>query len=427
MKKGNCLTADGISQVLKDFEGVQGVKKLFFDKYTAEEQKTIIEMAKVKLGEDLVSRWQKTLDAMMVYDAQKAAEEEKAKAARKKSFQNKIKGTDISYSIAIARSPYDKEKVQKNKKTLYIFTDNLQAHNAAVEERNSRGIKGGKIVSSKNLIDIPEGPTINVHQSTAQIRTDLNGEPFSNTRGLVTKLNAEEGKNKWIGEKGYFTEEDKEAFIEANKSVIKEIKELLALKDSEGKPKYTSIVFPEMLGDKKAGLTKDLATELSNMLREELGLITRVEKRNKLKGEEKDSPDYYTIQILKLTEEKAPKEDKKTEPKQAQKSPNKIEQGTVKEVEYTQSKNKLLTRRMAENISSTDLTLVISTNFTLDTIKQRRDIAKSQGKYLDSAISKDKNTEEFELNVNNARKAARGLAAKWRKLGFKTDNVSAHL
>ena len=151
----------------------------------------------------------------------------------------------------------------KNPKTLYIYSENLQASNVIFGEEIGETIK------------VKQGVKLNVSGTSALIRTNDNGEVRKNVIGIVTKKNAQNEDGNFINESGFFedTNEDFEAFTKANTRSITKIKELLLAADSS----YTQIEFPKGFALDKARLPKRFAEWLQKTLFEELGINTQIE------------------------------------------------------------------------------------------------------------------------------------------------------
>lgn len=201
----------------------------------------------------------------MIADA--IANERNRKAEEKAELESLTNGKIGDAVVSIGKN-VSKSEPRNNKDTLYVFTDNLQAHNAVTNNK----------VSVNGLIEPTNGVTINVSRTSALMRTDTNGTPNLNIRGLVVKKNAQDINGKWVQEEGVFndTDEEFEAFKSVNEAIIKNIARVLGV-NSE-KPIYSKVSFVKRIALDNAGLPERFAKELAKMLKDELGLDSQVLK-----------------------------------------------------------------------------------------------------------------------------------------------------
>ena len=213
----------------------------------------------------------------MIADA--IANERNKKAEEKAELELLTNGKIGDATLSIGRN-ISKSDPRNNKDTLFIYTDNLQAHNA---------VTGDKI-SVNGLIEPTDGATINVSKTSALMRTDTNGTPNPNVRGLVVKKNAQDVNGKWIQEEGVFddTDEDFEVFKSVNEGIIKDTAKALGVNDE--KSIYSKVAFVKRIALDNAGLPKRFAKELAKMLKDELGLDSQILKS-------KVGKDLYGLEI----------------------------------------------------------------------------------------------------------------------------------
>ena len=189
-----------------------------------------------------------------------SANKEKELAKTKEEI-NKIGNADLVFNPRVK-----KNEPRDNKDTLYLFTDNLQAHNALSDSPTQVG----------GLIEPKNGVEVNVKATSAIIRTDTNGDPQSNVIGIVVKKNAQDSQGVFISknhaskEASIFIEADRDAFNQINGTIIDKIAELV-----NGKT-YSKVSMPQKIALNNAGLPKVLAEDLAKMLEEKLGLVTQV-------------------------------------------------------------------------------------------------------------------------------------------------------
>lgn len=194
-----------------------------------------------------------------IIDAIAAARRQKAKET--KALNNtKIGKAEVHVGEKISKSaPKD------NPNTVYIFTDNLQAHNALSEEK----------VTVPGIIVPTDGVKVNVSSTSAALRTNTNGDKNSNTFGLVVKKNAQGKDGAFLhnGE-GVFedTDEEFQAFVALNDKIITQIKEMLEAKDSP----ITDLHIVGKVALDNAGLPKRFAEALRNLLYNKLGISAMV-------------------------------------------------------------------------------------------------------------------------------------------------------
>lgn len=183
---------------------------------------------------------------------------------KKEEERRILENNTIGKAIVQVGGNVRKGDPQNHRDVLYVFTDNLQAHNELSTDR----------VPNSTLISPKGGITLNVKGSSALMRTDTNGEANRNAIGIVTKKNAQGKDGKFLTETGNFedTDEDFNSFVEANRRVIARIKEALLKEDSE----YKRVIFTKELALEKAGLPKRFAEALQNMLEKELGIKTQI-------------------------------------------------------------------------------------------------------------------------------------------------------
>ena len=161
-----------------------------------------------------------------------------------------------------------KDAPTKNPNAVYIFTDNLQAHNAFLDK--------GARVAVPGLI-VPEGGQVktNVSKTSALLRTNTNGDRNSNTLGLVVKKNAQGKDGKFLRDgDGVFEDTDAEfnAFVDINGKIIESIKSMLENPNSE----VTDLYLVKNIALENAGLPLRFAEALRNMLAKRLGITSQV-------------------------------------------------------------------------------------------------------------------------------------------------------
>ena len=183
------------------------------------------------------------------------------KVEEKRILENNTIGKAV---VQIGGEKVKKTDPQNHRDVLYVFTDNLQAHNALSDST----------VTNSTLITPTGGVKVNVNATSASMRTDTDGSKNRNTFGIVTKKNAQGKDGKFLIDTGNFedTDEDFFSFVEANKRVIASIKEALLAEDSP----YKRAIFVKSLALEKAGLPRRFAEALQNMLSKELGIDTQI-------------------------------------------------------------------------------------------------------------------------------------------------------
>lgn len=199
--------------------------------------------------------------AEYISQARTESANKKKELAKAKEEISKIGNADLVFN-----SKVKKNEPRDNKDTLYLFTDNLQAHNSLTDTPTQ--VEG--------LIEPKNGVEVNVKGTSAIIRTDTNGDPQPNAIGIVVKKNAQDAQGVFISknhtskEASIFTEADREAFNQVNSTIIDRIAEL-----TKGK-EYTKVSMPQRMALDNAGLPRVLAEDLAKMLEEKLGLVTQV-------------------------------------------------------------------------------------------------------------------------------------------------------
>lgn len=169
-------------------------------------------------------------------------------------------------TVKIAKEPWKKSTPANNPNSIYLYGENLQAHNKFASDEDKVSIPG--------LVEVSGGPKTNVQATSAVIRTNTNDDKYPNTFGIITKKNAQNKAGKFIKDEGTFTDTDEEfrAFVSVNAKVISQIKDLL---EQENSP-ITELNLPEKLAVDNSGLPLRFAEALSNMLYKQLGISTQV-------------------------------------------------------------------------------------------------------------------------------------------------------
>lgn len=189
-----------------------------------------------------------------------------ANARNKKEEERKLLENDTigKAVVQIGGERVKKTDPQNNRDVMYVFTDNLQAHN----------VLSAEAVSNSTLIAPKDGVKVNVNATSASMRTDTDGEANRNAFGIVVKKNAQGKDGRFLTDTGNFedTEEDYKSFVEANRKVIASIKEALLAEDSP----YSRVIFVKNMALEKAGLPKRFAEALRDMLSQELGITAQI-------------------------------------------------------------------------------------------------------------------------------------------------------
>lgn len=208
-----------------------------------------------------------TMDALLSQDYRLIVLNAIGAAKDKKEKERKaLENTKIGKAEVTIGKQVNKADPQNNRDILYVFTDNLQAHNALAEE--------GETIYNSSLI-APKGEVItSVKNTSAVMRTDTDGEKNRNAIGIVTKKNAQGKDGKFLNNSGNFedTEEDFQSFIEVNRKNIRKIKSLL----TDNKSEYKEVIFVGTMALDKAGLPRRFAEALQQMLFEELGISSMI-------------------------------------------------------------------------------------------------------------------------------------------------------
>lgn len=212
--------------------------------------------------------------------------------ARIEKMQEKqaLESNKIGDATFTVGEKFKKNSPRKERDTIFIFADNLQASNEVFGEQIG------------DTIEVSDGTKLNVRSTSALVRTDSNGDPNPNAVGLVIKKNAQNENGVFIDEEGYFQDNDKDfdAFVAANQRALDRIKELLEGKDH----KYTKISMVSSLATEKAALPRRFAEKLAEMLEKELGIFTQLVPNGK----------GFGLKVMKLGKQKKTKEqDKKKE------------------------------------------------------------------------------------------------------------------
>ena len=237
-----------------------GLKRLGIN--TGELSRASIEAALNKL----MSEKSYTIEALLQPEHKQEILNAIAQARTQKAKETEALNNDkIGNATVYIGQPFSKTSPAKNPNALYVFTDNLQAHNALTEDK----------VAAPGLVVPDGGVKVNVNGTSAMLRTNTNGDRNPNTLGLVVKKNAQSKDGKFLNDgQGVFedTDADYEAFVNANTKIIKEIKEKLEMKDSP----YTALHLVGKIAMEKAGLPKRFAEALQTMLYNQLGISTQV-------------------------------------------------------------------------------------------------------------------------------------------------------
>ena len=242
---------------------LRGTTKVSTKGLTREELIAIVSqiMTDKRLSEETVISTLKSQEGISLlndYIGKARIEKQKEEQELKKLYESKVQGVKFS----VATTHFTKNDPVRNPTTLYIYADNLQASNEVFGEQIG------------DTIEVEGGVKLNVNGSSAQIRTNNNGDVNPNVIGIVTKKNAQRADGRFITEEGYFqdTDEDLAIFEEANKRVIDKIKRLLSSEES----KFSSIVMVQGLATEKSSLPQRFAERLQQMLREELKIETQL-------------------------------------------------------------------------------------------------------------------------------------------------------
>lgn len=193
---------------------------------------------------------------------------ERNKRAEEKAELEALTNGKIGDAVLSIGERVSKNDPRNNKDTLYVYTNNLQAHNAVT----------GDEVSVDGLIEPADGATINVSRTSALMRTDTNGTPNPNVKGLVVKMNAQDANGRWIQEDGVFKDTDEafEVFKSVNEGIVKDIAKVLGINGERAT--YSKVSFVKRIALDNAGLPERFAKELAKMLKDELGLDSQVLK-----------------------------------------------------------------------------------------------------------------------------------------------------
>lgn len=190
-----------------------------------------------------------------------------ATARQKKEEENRaLKKDTIGKAKVHIGERFKKTDPQNHPDALYVYTDNLQAYNAFTEKKVS--VPGLIVPDSKQVIT-------NVNSTSAQLRTNTNGDRYPNTIGFVTKKNAQGKDGTWLNNgQGVFEDNDEEfkAFVEINTEIAKTIKERLEAQGST----VADFYFPERMALDKAGLPKRFAEALQSIIYNQLGISSQV-------------------------------------------------------------------------------------------------------------------------------------------------------
>ena len=215
---------------------------------------------------DLATSKNMTIDALLEVPNKELILNAVANARIKKEEEKRIleNNTIGKAVVQIGGEKVKKTDPQNHRDVMYVFTDNLQAHNALSETT----------VPNTTLITPTGGVKVNVNATSASMRTDTDGGKNRNAFGIVTKKNAQGKDGKFLNDSGNFedTKEDFNSFVEANKRVIANIKQALLAEDSP----YKRVVFVKDLALEKAGLPRRFTEALQNMLSKELGIDTQI-------------------------------------------------------------------------------------------------------------------------------------------------------
>ena len=249
--KDSKLTKEEAIAVFSEYATTQGI--------TAEKLGDLFSTKNFRIVLDLINKGRtKKMQEQALIKQQK----EQDKKEREK--MHKIGGAELdTYDIFAKKTASqqlvnDKGTVPRNKDTLFIFNGNLQAVNATSEEKIG------------DTIDVKTGVQLDVKTGPAMMRTNTNKDINENAIELVISKNQQDSEGHFITENFKNTEEDKKAFIEANKRAIERIKQLI---DPENGT-YKKINFPKDLIIGKQQLPEEFIDILQNMLQEELGLVT---------------------------------------------------------------------------------------------------------------------------------------------------------
>lgn len=217
-------------------------------------------------------------DVMMKRDAIRKVIEDQRNIVR----ERKLKLNEITENISKVGNLEitTNEKISyNNPNTLFVFTDNLQAHN----ETNTP-------IEAEGLITPKGGVKTDVENTSARFRM-FQGMVNPDAIGIVVKKNAQNKDGVWIGrnattedaKSSVFTEDELELFRQINEPIIKKIGELSTQEDGE----YKKIWLPKRMAMDNAGLPESLARELQRMLAEigiESQVLKIVEPKSAFKG-----------------------------------------------------------------------------------------------------------------------------------------------
>lgn len=249
--KDSKLTKEEAIAVFSEYATTQGI--------TAEKLDNLFSTKNLRTVLDLINKGRaKKMQEQALVKQQK----EQDKKEREKF--HKIGGAELDTFDIFARKTAsqqmvnDKGTVPKNKDTLFVFNGNLQAVNATSEEKIG------------DTIDVKTGVQLDVKTGPAMMRTNTNKDLNENAIELVISKNQQDSEGHFVTENFKNTEEDKKAFIEANKRAIEKIKQLTDLENGT----YKKINFPKDLIIGKQQLPEEFIDILQEMLLEELGLNT---------------------------------------------------------------------------------------------------------------------------------------------------------
>lgn len=252
-----------------------------------------IEVDSVLTG--LATKYNLTPDALlsptsdMIHLIDDAITEARNRRTREQQKLEEMAENKLGEATYIIGAKNDKNYLRKNKDTLQIYTENLQAYNAIAPEEERVMLDG--------LISPEGGVTLDVKYTSALHRTDSNGTPNPNAIGLVTKLNAQGKDGKWIKEEGVFPDTDEafEAFKKVNGMQLDKIRKVLGMNSPE-EAIYKKVHIVERMALDNAGLPERFAKALAEMIEDKLGLESRImdselgSKNNKLYGIEIKKP-----------------------------------------------------------------------------------------------------------------------------------------
>lgn len=222
----------------------------------------------------------------LIRDAINAARDRRTDEQKdlEKMADNKL--GEATYTVGAKHD--DKNFLRKNKDTLQIYTENLQAYNAMAPEEERVVLDG--------LISPKDGVRLDVKYTSALHRTDSNGTPNPNAIGLVTKLNAQSEDGSWIKEEGVFPDTDEafEVFKKVNERQLDKIRKVLGMNSPE-EAVYKKVHIVKRMALDAAGLPERFAKALSEMIESKLGLKSsimesKIGKKQKLYGIEIHKP-----------------------------------------------------------------------------------------------------------------------------------------